>query len=502
MTIKDISIGTNAPLAAVFVAPYAPPGPVMAGTSSSMVQIQYGPAAFVMEEFGLGFVGGARVRASAGYQIYIEGVVISYDEPNLVIDVDFLMGFGFHNQWNINVAGQPGATGPQGLVGSTGIAGIALGVTGPRGATGPTGPIGVTGPTGPRGPTGPSLIGATGPTGIVGPSGPSGPPGASGGATGPTGPVGYGGPTGPSGPLGTTGIVGPSGSIGLKGPTGPIGPTGPNGASGLIGSTGTTGVTGKIGGATGPIGPRGATGPIGPQGPMGTPGASGTSGINGLGFTAWWGGTITPTQTANPSSLDATADTITWASPHGITTGQFGYINGTAPTGLNGGRGYYLRALSTTMLALYPTLNDAKNDTNRINFTGTGKAWNLRVWVYSNVISSGFDTTCPIGGDTSDNTLRPELNLSQPLVSLHAIVIISRVNIVGVSNFTSGFKSYWVPGNAPTIVSTTLIRFDNDVWVANPSNACDVNNGGPSQIVGSHAQQGTSDMYFEFAVIG
>jgi hypothetical protein len=128
----------------------------------------------------------------------------------------------------IDLYGQPGATGAQGPPGATGATGAtgAVGATGPQGAAGAAGADGPVGPTGALGPTG--AAGATGPRGSLGSAGVSGPTGA----------------TGPSGAVGAAGDVG---ATGAAGPTGPSGPAGPTGAAGPAGATGPTGATGPAG---------------------------------------------------------------------------------------------------------------------------------------------------------------------------------------------------------------------------------------------------------------
>jgi hypothetical protein len=100
----------------------------------------------------------------------MEGLVTAYSGTTLTVNVDLIGGSGTAADWNINLAGQQGATGSVGAAGASGA-------TGPGG---PTGAAGASGATGPGGPAGAS--GATGPTG------PSGGAGAS-GATGPAGPA-------------------------------------------------------------------------------------------------------------------------------------------------------------------------------------------------------------------------------------------------------------------------------------------------------------------------
>jgi hypothetical protein len=53
----------------------------------------------------------------------MEGIVASYDNQTLALNVDTVAGTGTYVSWNIGVAGQPGATGPAGPQGPQGIPG-------------------------------------------------------------------------------------------------------------------------------------------------------------------------------------------------------------------------------------------------------------------------------------------------------------------------------------------------------------------------------------------
>ena len=203
MTIVSLTIARPAvmtegggfvPSAVAVAAPYAPRGPIIAGTSDTAVTlISTGAASWVLNEPSLEFHEGARMRASVigATNIWMEGLVLSYipDTRLLTLGVDLSSGTGAtFDEWTLNVAGQPGAAGP----------------SGPQGA--PGGPTGPTGPTGMQGP--PGINGATG---ASGPTGPSGTPGTPGGATGPTGPSGVAGAAGATGPTGASGAVGAAG---------------------------------------------------------------------------------------------------------------------------------------------------------------------------------------------------------------------------------------------------------------------------------------------------
>ena len=213
MTIVSLTIarpavlteaGDFVPSVVALAAPYAPRGPVIAGTSNTVnALVSTGLVSFTMNEPSLEFHEGARLRASVtgGLNLWLEGTVVSYTPATRLLTLAATLSSttgGSFSAWNINVAGEPGSPGPSGPPGA------------PGGPTGPTGPTGIQGP--------PGINGATGPSG---PTGPSGTPGTPGGATGPTG------------PSGTPGTAGASGTPGLTGPSGPTGPVGSSGGEAM-----------------------------------------------------------------------------------------------------------------------------------------------------------------------------------------------------------------------------------------------------------------------------
>jgi hypothetical protein len=116
------------PGATVVAAPYAPAGPIIAGTSATPHDVSIGGVyVWVMDQTGLGFVPGVRVRAAAPASItaWIEGVVTAFDNINLTVQSDLINGAGVYTAWNINVAGQPGKTGATGNTGAQGPPGTA-----------------------------------------------------------------------------------------------------------------------------------------------------------------------------------------------------------------------------------------------------------------------------------------------------------------------------------------------------------------------------------------
>jgi hypothetical protein len=215
LTIKAVIPGAiGAPGATVFAAPYAPHGPIIAGTSLSEVEIALGAHTFVMEQFNLGFLPGIRLRAAVvdTPNVGMEGNVVSYSPATneLVILADLAGGFGPYSDWTITVAGVPGIQGPEGPVGPQGPPGTPGGPPGPAGVPGPQGDQGEQGEQGPQG--------EKGDTGD-----PGGPPG----------------PQGEQGEQGIQGEVGPQGIPGPAGPQGPVGPIGPmNGVESFNGRSG------------------------------------------------------------------------------------------------------------------------------------------------------------------------------------------------------------------------------------------------------------------------
>lgn len=230
MTIRSVSIidrgpvivpgGDHIPSAIAIAAPYGAVGPRAAGTSLTTNTIDIAPKTFTLEEYGLSFLPGQRVRATASEttNAWLEGIVQSYDGETVVISPDLTKGTGAWDEWAISVAGQPGVQGPVGPQGNPGTPGGPPGPVGPQGIPGPVGSTGATGPAGPLGPTG--AQGATGPQGIQGPIGPQGVKGDTGDPGGPMGPEGPMGPAGPEGPQGDPGATGPKGDTGDTGPQG------------------------------------------------------------------------------------------------------------------------------------------------------------------------------------------------------------------------------------------------------------------------------------------
>jgi hypothetical protein len=277
MTIKAVIPGALSPPGAeIFAAPYAPAGPIIAGTSNSEVQVATGPVTFIMNEFRLGFQTGMRLRAvDVADLIGVEGVCVSYDPPTnaLVMLVDMMFGGGLAADWSITVAGVPGEKGDPGPVGPQGPPGDPGGPIGPPGNDGPQGvpgaPMMLVGEFGNE--ADPMMLPPNGllPADFDGPGSPvadfqmlqgmgllyvrdghmwsfvttaiQDPEGwvDGGEIRGPQGLPGEPGePGGPPGPMGPEGPIGPPGSIGPPGPEGPQGEPGPEGPSGVAGLDG------------------------------------------------------------------------------------------------------------------------------------------------------------------------------------------------------------------------------------------------------------------------
>lgn len=122
MTITSIAVVTP-PGVTVVAAPYAPAGPIVAGTSSTTNDISIGGTyVWTMDQVGLGFMAGTRVRATAADAPtnWIEGVVTVFDGTDLTVVSDKANGVGVFESWNISIAGEPGTTGQKGDTGAVG----------------------------------------------------------------------------------------------------------------------------------------------------------------------------------------------------------------------------------------------------------------------------------------------------------------------------------------------------------------------------------------------
>jgi len=119
---EAITVEQLAPTAIGVAAPYAPRGPVLAGTSqTSATLVNSGNVTFTVNEWGLEFHAGTRLRATVngGSNQWMEGVVSSFDPSTnkVTLALDSSSGSGTFADWLINVAGQPGASGAPGASG-------------------------------------------------------------------------------------------------------------------------------------------------------------------------------------------------------------------------------------------------------------------------------------------------------------------------------------------------------------------------------------------------
>lgn len=90
-----------------------------AATSTTSLAIGSGSKTFTTQS-GLAYSAGARVRATSAANTanYMEGLATSYSGTSLVVNVDTTGGSGTAADWNLNVSGNVGATGPSGGGGS------------------------------------------------------------------------------------------------------------------------------------------------------------------------------------------------------------------------------------------------------------------------------------------------------------------------------------------------------------------------------------------------
>lgn len=75
-----------------------------------------------------------------------------------------------------------------------------------------------------------------------------------------------------------------------------------------------------------------------------------------------------------PSSVDTSADTVTWSTAHGLTTGdvvKWDTAAAALPGGLTASVPYYVRAISATIIAFYTSKVAALADSGRVNLTSS-----------------------------------------------------------------------------------------------------------------------------------
>ena len=88
-----------------------PAGAGYAATSTSSNAIASSGSKTFNIGAGLAYAVGTRLRAtSTGSSAWMEGVVTSYDNTNVIMTMDLSSGSGTHTDWNISLTGNPGIT--------------------------------------------------------------------------------------------------------------------------------------------------------------------------------------------------------------------------------------------------------------------------------------------------------------------------------------------------------------------------------------------------------
>jgi hypothetical protein len=106
------------------------------GTSTTSLTIGTGSQAFTTQA-SMAYQVGARVRLSytSDTTKYMEGIITAYSDTTMTVNFDVTGSSGTYANWNLNIAGERGATGATGATGDTGATGAA-GDDGDDGATG------------------------------------------------------------------------------------------------------------------------------------------------------------------------------------------------------------------------------------------------------------------------------------------------------------------------------------------------------------------------------
>jgi hypothetical protein len=120
--------GTTGAAVLNFTIPHGDTGAPNVGYAATSAQskatVASGSVTFGDVDPGLDYLAGARIRAvSRGTGEWMEGVVTSYSGTSLAATMDARSGTGTHADWNINLAGEPGAGGAAGTNGTNGTNG-------------------------------------------------------------------------------------------------------------------------------------------------------------------------------------------------------------------------------------------------------------------------------------------------------------------------------------------------------------------------------------------
>jgi hypothetical protein len=113
LTVNVTTIGGSGSHADWTIRPtgFGPAGASYAATSTTSLAIGTGSKVFATQG-GLAYVTGSRVRAASNASPavnWMEGVVTAYSGTSLTVTIDKIAGAGTLADWNLSIAGQPGA---------------------------------------------------------------------------------------------------------------------------------------------------------------------------------------------------------------------------------------------------------------------------------------------------------------------------------------------------------------------------------------------------------
>ena len=210
---------------------------------------------------------------------------------------------------------------------------------------------------------------------------------------------------------------------------------------------------------------------------------------------AYFAGTIVLTLSGWTVSTNPGTGVFTSSAAHGITTGQVGITSATAPSALGQNQAFYLRALSTTTFACYPTLADAKADTNRFTSVGSATGWAVKLVTYTGTLAKNLDAIAPVGFWTAHNNIFLELNLSTALPqNIIVVPALGYINGMFDNGGTPAARSAWTATSfGPTIVNSTLLRWDQTTWVSFV--------GATTNLPGTWASQATNNFSLALSLI-
>lgn len=199
----------------------------------------------------------------------------------------------------------------------------------------------------------------------------------------------------------------------------------------------------------------------------------------------YYSATVTPTAiTGAATSWDTAAETCTWNTTHGLSTGDTFIPVTNAPGGTTNLSPYYVNALSSTQFALYTSYANALADSSRVNITSSTLT-TARKLVFTNINSNQVNNISGVSASTTVGLIiqiNPALSTSFPGCFLQG---------KGLAGGNIMFSGYPTSFNS----STSAVQYSG-------TNICTADTAGTVSAASTWSAQGTTPFTFTFSLFG